>query len=277
MKRIILPILSLSIALVSNAQANYTDINPDQVLNATYTGESYALDMDGDATTDLVIFGVKKDTTFSSVAVTITGVAITTMGNTEVIGRSQLMGAETVLVADTLSTGAVIDGSLNYVNSNTPSIFPGVGLGAKDNFGAASIGQFRGQGMKYFGVKFEISGAVHYGWVRMSVSSDAAVGTIDSYGYEATAGTQSVAGQMGSVFASVQENFDDLKVYTFNGDLYISDSEKGSVEIYNLIGNKVQSFVNNGTSTVSMNEMPEGIYLVNYTKGMVTRTFKVVK
>ena len=277
MKKIILSVFALATVCSAQAQANFTDLNPDEVVNATYAGESYALDLDGDATMDLVVFGLKKDTTYSSVAITMTGIAITTMGNTEIVGRTETLGTETILVADTLNTGDNIDGTLAYVNSNTPSIFPGVGLSAQDNFGFANIGQFTGVGMKYFGVKFEINSVVHYGWVRVSASANSEVGTIDSYGYEATAGTASVAGQMGTVFAAVQENFDDLKIYTFNDQLYISDTENGTVEMYNLIGNKVNSFNTNGNSITSMSDLPTGIYLVNYTKGMTTKTYKVIK
>lgn len=277
MKRTILTICSVAIATSSFAQANYTDLNPDEVVTATYVGESYLVDLDGDFTPELTIFGLKKDTTYSGFAITMTGIAINTMGNTEVIGRAEALGNETILVADTLNVGDAIDGTSAYVNSNTPAIFPGVGLGAQDAMPIATVGQFNGAGFKYVGVKFEISSVVHYGWVRVSVTAGSDVGTIESYGYEATAGNQSVAGQQGTVFASVSENFDDLKVYTFENNLYIKDSENGKVEIFNVIGNKMETFNNTGNTIVSLVDYPTGIYLVNYTKGSTTRTFKVIK
>ena len=82
---------------------------------------------------------------------------------------------------------------------------------------------------------------------------------------------------MGTIFAAVEENFDDLKIYTFNDNLYVSDSENGMVEMFNLIGNKVNSFKTSGNAITSMNDLPTGIYLVNYTKGNTTRTYKVIK
>jgi hypothetical protein len=277
MKKTILTLCAATIAVSSFAQANFTDLTPDEVVNATYMGESYLVDLDGDATPELTIFGLKKDTTYSGFAITMTGIAINTLGNTEIIGRQEALGGETVLVADSLNTGDNIDGTATYVNSNSAAIFPGVGLGAQDNFGFASIGQFTAAGMKYFGVKFEISSVVHYGWVRVSVSAASDVGTIDSYGYEATAGTASLAGQQGSVFASITENFDDLKVYTYNNDLYVQDSDNCKVEIFNVIGNKMKSFNTSGNTVTSMSDYPTGIYLVNYTKGNTTKTFKVIK
>jgi hypothetical protein len=277
MKKTILTFCAVTLAITSFAQANFTDLSPDEVVNATYAGESYVVDLDGDATPELSIFGLKKDTTYSGFAITMTGIAINTLGNTEIIGRQEALGGETVLVADTLNSGFTIDGNATYVNSSSPAIFPGVGLGAQDNFGFASIGQFTDAGMKYFGVKFEISGVVHYGWVRVSVSAASDVGTIESYGYEATAGNASMAGQQGSVFASVAENFNDLKVYTYDNNLYVKDTENGKVEIFNVIGNKMTTFSSNGNSVISIEDYPTGIYLVNYTKGNTTKTFKVIK
>lgn len=277
MKKTILTICAVTFALSSFAQANFTDLNPDEVVNATYAGESYLIDIDGDASPELAVFGLKKDTTYTGFAITMTGIAINTLGNTEIVGRQEALGGETVLVADSLNTGDDIDGTLSYVNSNTAAIFPGVGLGAQDNYGFASIGQFSGVGMKYFGVKFEINSVVHYGWVRIAISAGSEVGTIDSYGYEATPGVASVAGKQGTVFAAVEENFDELKIYTYNNNLYVQDSENGQVEVFNVIGNKMTSFNSNGTSVTSIADYPTGIYLVNYTKGNITKTFKVIK
>lgn len=277
MKKTILIISAITLAATSFAQANFTDLSPDEVVTATYLGESYLVDLDGDATPELTIFGLKKDTTYSGFAITMTGIAINTMGNTEVIGRSEALGAETILVADTLNVGAVIDGTATYVNSSTPAIFPGVGLGAQDAMSIATVGQFNGAGFKYVGVKFEISSVVHYGWVRVSVTAGSDVGTIDSYGYEGTAGVQSLAGKQGALYASVSENFEDLKIYTYDNNLYVKDSENGKVEIFNVIGNKMTTFNNTGNAVVSLTDYPTGIYLVNYTKGNTTKTFKVIK
>lgn len=279
MKKQVLTILSILTFTYTFAQVNYTDINPDEVLNATYVGESYSIDFNNDSNIELVIFATKVDTTIAgSFPTTITGVAINTMGNTEIVGQIQTLGTETLLVADTLNSGDVIDGSLNYVNSSSPAIFPGVGLGAKESMLNQYIGQFSDVGMKYFGVKFEVGANVHYGWVRVSLTANCDQLTIDSYGFEATPSAQILAGDMGGgQTVSINENFDNLKLYTFDSQLFIEDNGQAQVEVYNLIGNKMLSFSNNGKSITSIETLPTGIYLVNYTKGNVTQTFKVVK
>ncbi len=278
MKKQVLTILSILTFTYSFAQVNYTDINPDEVLNATYTGETYNIDFNNDSNIELVIFATKVDTVLGGfVSTTITGVAMNTMGNTEIVGSTQTLGTETLLVADTLNSGDIIDGSLNYVNSSVPAIFPGVGLGAKETFNQY-VGKFSDVGMKYFGVKFEVGANVHYGWVRVSLTANCDQLTIDSYGFEATPSTQILAGDMGGgQTVSINENFDNLKLYTFDSQLFIEDNGQAQVEVYNLIGNKMLSFSNNGKSITSIETLPTGIYLVNYTKGNVTKTFKVVK
>lgn len=278
MKKNILTIITATITMSGFAQANFTDLNPDEVVNATYVGESYLVDLDGDATPEMTVFAMKQDTVLASViSTTITGVAIGTMGNTSVIGRIETLGTEDVLVADSLSTGDIINVDSSYVSVTAASIFPGIGLSVTESAFANVLGQFGGVGFKYVGVEFEISGTVHYGWVRLSVSAGSDVGTIDSYGYEATAGAPSVAGQQGTIFANVAENFDDLKVYTYDNNLYVKDAGNGVVEIFNVIGNKMKTINNSGNAVISMEGYPTGIYLVNYTKGGTTKTYKVIK
>lgn len=50
---------------------------------------------------------------------------------------------------------------------------------------------------KYVGVKFDIGGATHYGWVRMDIDSTSPMhGTVYSYAYESTPDTAIAAGAM---------------------------------------------------------------------------------
>ncbi|MGD8780722.1 MAG: T9SS type A sorting domain-containing protein [Ignavibacteria bacterium] len=78
------------------------------------------------------------------------------------------------------------------------SVTPATGTWGKgtDNIGTLTYdrdgstrGLWRNQNNKYLGVKFDISGETHYGWVLLSVDSDADEITVHSYAYETEADT----------------------------------------------------------------------------------------
>lgn len=260
------------------AQIVSYEYNPAQVLNATYAGESLLIDFDGDLTSDLVIYGSKNDTAIQTFPVTITGFAIGTFGATEIAGTVRQIGMETILEADTLLLNDVVDGSLAYVNSSTPSVFPGVGLGA-DAGGMTTIGKFSGKGTKYVGVKFEIGGFVHYGWIRLTINANSTVCTIDSYGYETTANTPINAGKMADGgFASVEELLVEGKVFLKDQELQLLNLQGATANIYNMLGELQQVVrVNANSKSILVDHLPSGVYLVQCNRGSEIKTFKFFK
>ena len=68
-------------------------------------------------TPELVIFSAKQDTVIQAFAVTISGIAITTLGNTEIIAKCTAIGMRDVVVADTLRHGHVINSASSYLSS----------------------------------------------------------------------------------------------------------------------------------------------------------------
>lgn len=64
-------------------------------------------------------------------------------------------------------------------------------------------GNFVGGGPGYIGVRFNISGAPHYGWIQYEGSVDGKSGTIIDWAYEDTPNTAILAGQKPSPPASV--------------------------------------------------------------------------
>ena len=159
------------------------------------------LTLNNDASPELIIFASVQDTVISMVPMTITGVAIQTLGNTEVMGGSQTLGTETVLIADTLQMWSDISSSQTFINSSVPSVFPGIGLGVNSGAPlAAAMGDFIGNGELWFGVKFDISGADHFGWVKVSVETGSVSGMVFDYAYQSTPGTAIGAGDDGNWF-----------------------------------------------------------------------------
>ncbi|CAG5085271.1 T9SS type A sorting domain-containing protein [Parvicella tangerina] len=277
MKRILLPILAVAAVVQINAQITYHDYAPDEEIHATYAGESISIDFDNDQNPELLIYGTKHDTTFSGFPVTLTGFAMTTYGNTEVLGRTTTVGTETVLEADSLLPGFTIDGSSTYVNSSTPSVFPGVGLNA-DASGFASVGQFAGAGEKYFGVKFDISGSTHYAWVKVEVSATHDTCVIDSYGYETSASTAIDAGDMGSGTVSVEESSFAADVVVQENSFRLEGMAQGEVTVFNVLGEiQLTRRITSDVIYLDNSSLSSGVYFIRCRKGMEVITFKVYK
>lgn len=275
MKRVLLFVTVLTSFCQYSAQVTYFDYSPDVELHATYAGESIQIDFDNDLNPELTLYGTKHDTTFSGFPVTLTGFAMTTYGNTEIVGRTTTVGTETVLEADTLLPGAVIDGSSNYINSSTPSVFPGVGLNA-DASGFAAVGQFAGAEEKYIGVKFDISGATHYGWIRVSVVSTHDTCMIYSYGYETAANTAIDAGDTGAGTASVEEESFDGAISFEDGQFKLTQLSGANLTVYNILGEVEMSCrISSDKASIEAGNLSSGVYLAMCFKGVHSRTYKV--
>lgn len=277
MKRKLLTIIAATLSLGISAQVVDHVYNPEEVLQATYAGESLNIDFDNDLNPELLVYGTKHDTTFSGFPVTITGFVINTYGNTEIAGSVQTIGAESVLIADSLNHGDVIDLSMNYVNSGTPSVFPGVGLSA-DASGFYQLGKFTGMGYKYVGVKFDISGSTHFGWIRLSVTSTSETCNIHSYGYETTSLTSIDAGEMSNGYLGVEELSSNVEVQINNNKVKMTSLSGANVKVYNLLGETISSVSpTSDIDYIDASSWPSGVYLVNCKKGSKVITFKIYK
>ena len=279
MKKTTLLILSIAISQFGFSQIIYTDVIPDDTLVPDYVSDTYLIDFNGDLTPELVIFSSKQDTVIPDipVPVTISGIAISTMGNTEIIAQITTIGNEDVVVADTLQHGHVISGNSAYLSSSTPSVFPGVGLGIKTDILSLTAGDFIDNGNLFFGVKFEIGANIHYGWVQVKVAVDASSGIIYDYAYQSIADSSILAGNIQDGFVSVfNDNLQDVVIYAANKKLHIrTGNESGNLGIHNLLGKQLVNTMVNGNTNFDINDLSKGIYLVSFTNGINTITKKV--
>lgn len=279
MKKVLLILSATALMVTVNAQITYYDYAPDEEIHATYAGESINIDFDNDQNPELTLYGTKHDTVIAGVlSTTITGFAITTFGNTEILGRTTTLQSETILEADTLLVGFTIDGTSAYVNSSTPSVFPGVGLTAIEQISSTTAGQYAGAGDKYIGVKFEISGATHYGWIKVNVSATHDTCVIDSYAYETTAATGIDAGDMGGGTASIDDIAYAADVTVVNNHLRVKGLAGGNMTVYNLLGKiEFSSRISSDMTFIPANELTSGVYLVSCKKDSQIKTYKVYK
>ena len=79
---------------------------------------------------------------------------------------------------------------------------------------ASQAGNFCGAGDKYLGVRFDLSGDTHYGWIRVNVAADCSRITIKDYAYEDAPDTPIKAGDgiptVGGVVHDVSDDSPDI-------------------------------------------------------------------
>ena len=194
----------ITVAVAGTGQIIYTDINPDSVnighLDATL------IDFDGDGNNDFTLATIAGSA--SGTFPYGTGVVSYTVGYSGALGVAGIGANSGWMASGTSSsaglsnvTAAAAIGGAGTFNTGTGSlgVVKGTYLGApfNTNYGPYIYGNFAGSTDAYIGVKFDIAGAAHYGWVRVDLSADGSMLTVKDYAYEATAGTAINAGDIG--------------------------------------------------------------------------------
>jgi hypothetical protein len=189
----------ISAAFAGTGQIVYTDIDPDSV-NVDHL-DLTLIDFNGDGIQDFTLVKIVNSNSgsFTSVGVSYGVTVDVAIGDP---GSNSWMATSTSGAAmANVTAGAAIGGTgvfntatgtlgvLTYLTYGPPySSFNGT---------YNSGGDFLGATDGYIGVKFDIAGAAHYGWVRVDLSADATTLTVKDYAYEATAGTAINAGDVG--------------------------------------------------------------------------------
>ena len=198
--------------LVSNklfAQVSYCDIDPDKQFSL-YTDENYFIDFNSDGLTDLTfnhnIWKINYCDTSSS------GWSCTGSTNQDIIAygiEANFVNNLTcygTLNAIPLDSGAIISEAAVWGDMNEAALFMNAGDWRiwEDFWGSGSwvdfsyqFGEWQNIDHKYLGVKFDIAGQTHYGWVSLSATETSKVAQIvkvHAYAYETTPEAPIIAG-----------------------------------------------------------------------------------
>jgi len=167
------------IAVGSNADAQVVYSGDISELVTT----SYDIDLDGDAVNDFTI-GLATSSSYKSV--NLTPVASGNQWLSTALYNNYVKAIPASTEIGSVATPWGNDTflwNMGWIKSGT-SNYPG---------------NFIGQGDQFIGVKFDISGAVHYGWIRVNVAADATQLTVIDWAYESTADGNINAGDIGGV------------------------------------------------------------------------------
>lgn len=239
-----------------NAQIQYTDVNPDQVVDQN--NSPFMLDLDGDLVDDMnFIVGFASGTYY--------GGLINYTGNYAVAS-----GAANRIVLDTSNSYAAMLMSGSAIGSSAMLSSGTQMLGAVVNYtglasGTIQAGNFLGMTDGYMGMEFDISGSMHYGWVRLDVANDATSITIKDYAYHTVAGTMLNAGEDGLGLSNV-DMIDKVHFKPMLNKVIVNvtpDLIGSDLTVVDLAGNEVSRMTIEGVNTdVAYDNIDSGIYMI---------------
>lgn len=263
-----------------NAQVVYTDVNPDQLLSSTTTPNQLGIDFDGDQTVDVAFvgsagsqsgtfYGYQYQFSYDGVFVGFASGAASTNG--WMAASSSANGPAALNAGQQIgSTGSFMGGFGSIAGSNVTSWPNSTSYNNAGNFG-----EFAASQDGYIGVRFDISGSVYYGWVRIEIGADGKSMIIKDYAYESTAGTAITAGDTGNGFSGVEDI--DAKVEIRNVynkvNIQLDGYNEAEVTVVGLDGKQHTKKQIGSTAVLDLSELSTGIYLVNVatTEGMTTK------
>ncbi len=165
----------------AKADIIHTDLGPGEVLN--YDGATFDIDFDGGGAEFAIAFGTSY---YRVDVVFITANASWRGGGGWGTGGGAAAGAVALNNGDDVNAGA----QWGHNNLTGTTFY---GNMAYTSFGSG-YGSFYNTSDKYLGVKFEIGGNTHYGWIQVQVAADVTDATITGYAFEDTPDAQITAG-----------------------------------------------------------------------------------
>lgn len=253
-----------------NSQVIYYDESPDVVITGHQQG--YNWDFDGDTNNDVAI--ITFDGSFTG---TYYGYAFTKYYVFAIAAPYS-----NAAVVQTSGSNAEVLNSCDQINySDSWNYGSMVMLGGKTNwnFGTSypngtSINQSQGNWLgvtdKYLGFRFTENGNVHFGFMRMTVNSDASVVTVKDWAYGLYAQFPLCVGlglNGDCCFPGIQNNYDELAlVRFFNNRLEVKtvNGTAGNLTIVNTEGKIVyNNVINNSYESIDLSNFSAGLYIVN--------------
>jgi hypothetical protein len=253
-----------------NAQVVATNLNPDVVVDSL--SAPYALDFNNDANPELAFF-VQHISGSSSTQ----GIQFTYEG---AVAGAQLSPGVSLL-------GATVTGSSSSSSFQISALNNGDPISAAANFGTSSggalgldllvdagplgqipvqQGNFLNQSNKFLGAKLTAGANTYYGWVELSVNTNASQITIHGYGYQATANTSILAGEGGNSGLELISLAKKVTIVATPEHVNINvtpDVIGAKVSFVSMSGQEVSStLLTDINNTISFDNLSAGIYQV---------------
>jgi len=252
--------LTIAIAGVTDAsgQIEYTDITPD--FNGG-TNTDYALDLNDDGIDDFQI--VQSTYGYPSYSFFVNRLALRPLNaSNEALVDDPSAGNYAYPFA--LDSGDVISsGQATWNNNGLESTsFQSLNWASSYNGSLSNDGNFVDVTDKFVGLRFNISGQTHYGWVRLDVNADATVWAIKDYAYNTTPNEPINAGQ--SALSINEFSTNTIKVVSLNKSIGLYNlPQTARYRVMDISGKSIlEGATNNDSYVVEANGIANGIYII---------------
>lgn len=264
------------------AQVVATDLNPDIVVDSL--SAPFMLDFNNDANPELNFFvqHISGASSTQGVQFTYEGAlaAALTMNGVSLIGAAGTGSSSSSFQLTALNNGDAISSAANFGTSSYNA------LGVDILIDAGLLGQipiqqgnFRDQSNKYLGAKFTAGANTHYGWVELSVNTNASQITIHGFGYQSTANSQILAGEGANSGLELISLADKVTIVGTPEHISINvtpDVIGASVSFVSMSGQTLKTEkLTDVNNTLSFDELSTGIYQVLVSNGTETTTQRV--
>jgi hypothetical protein len=265
-----------------NAQVVATDLNPDVIVDSLHA--PYALDFNNDANPELTFFVQHINGSSSTQGVQFTydgGIAGVQMtAGVSLVGAVGTGSSSSSFQISALNNGDPISAAGNFGTSSNGA------LGLDLIVDAGPLGQipiqqgnFLNQSNKFLGAKLAAGANTYYGWVELSVNSNASQITIHGYGYQATANTQILAGEGGNSGLELISLADKVTIVGTPDHVAINvtpDLIGAKVSFVSMSGQEVNAAIlTDVNNTISFDNLSTGIYQVVVSNGTEKTTQRV--
>jgi hypothetical protein len=265
-----------------NAQIVATDLNPDVVVDSL--SAPYALDFNNDANPELAFF-VQHVSGASSTQ----GVQFTYEGaiagaqlspGLSLVGATGTGSSSSSFQISALNNGDPISTAANFGTSS----YGALGLDLLVDAGILGQipiqqGNFLNQSNKFLGAKLTAGANTYYGWVELSVNSNASQITIHGYGYQSTANTGILAGEGANSSLELISLADKVTIVGTPDHVAINvtpDLIGAKVSFVSMSGQEVNAAIlTDVNNTISFDNLSTGIYQVVVSNGTEKTTQRV--
>ncbi len=260
-----------------NAQIQYTDMDPDVVVDPT--NSPYMLDLNGDSVDDIQ-FAVSAtsgagSSSYMGIPFTYTYAvqyAVAAMSGGGLDGINSVTSSGSAFEVEAHDFGAEIGAAGDFSSSGALGVVgnvnvPAFGINQQINEGAFLNSNGGTLGEKYLGYSLSGASGSNYGWIRLSVADSAASITIMSHAINTVVDQSIYAGNAASVSdASID---DKVSIISSIENVKISVTNEllgGNLAIIDMTGKVVsQVSVENTTTLISTKDFNTGIYIVRFT------------
>ena len=253
----------------AKAQAVYTDIDPDIVLDEDF--DALGIDMDNNGDFDFAF--IKFSYTTSDSIQDYQKIEKMFCGP---YGNSANMIAGTHpwrFYPYALSSGEVINDELLFYNYGYQRMAYQL-FSSFEGFSTVILMDYGGKWYPemfnhYLGVKFEgEDDCIHYGWIRCSIEDSGKVLTIKDYAFETKCDVGILAGDIiGDTSVSVENiNSLDATIYSFENTIHVELKDlnaKTEIYIYSISGDLIYTKTLSDVNTTISLPLTKGIYIVN--------------